>query len=545
MPAMSNPSIDLILTNGKIWTGHDSPAEVEALAISGSTVAAIGTSSQMLRLRSTRTEVIDLKGRRVTPGFNDAHLHFYLGGRFLSSVQLRDARDEREFRRRIESFARSRPEGEWILGGSWDPEGWASGKLPSCGLIDPVTPHHPVCVTRLDGHTALANSLAMRLAGVDRNTPDVPGGVIFRDAAGNPTGIFQDAAKALVERVIPAPSHPQITDAVRAAQQYAARHGVTSVQDMGLIGTYDLWPEVLRVYQGLLRRGELQTRISAHHPLAKWRELLEIRAAGSADPRKLRIAALKGFADGSLGSATAWFFEPYTDAPDTCGIRSDEMQDPEQMYRNIRGADEFSVPVAIHAIGDRANRAILDLFERLTREMGARDRRPRIEHAQHLHPTDIPRFAGLGVIASMQPYHSIDDARWAEKRIGAERARTAYAFRSLIDSGAVLAFGSDWFVEPIEPILGIYGAVTRESVDGQYQGAWIPEQRISVAEAVQAYTMGSAYASFEENIKGSLEPGKLADAVVLSDDIFSCDPADIRHAQVDMTIFDGLPIYER
>ena len=391
---MSNPTIDLILTNGKIWTGHNSPAEAEALAISGGTVAAVGSSSEILRLRHPGTDVIDLKGRRVTPGFNDAHLHFYLGGRSLSSVQLRDAANELEFRQRIESFANSRPHGEWIRGGSWDPERWASGKLPSCGLIDAVTPHHPVFVSRLDGHTSLANSLAMRLAGVDRNTPDVPGGVILRDAAGNPTGVFQDAAKALIEKVIPPASHEQIIEAVQAAQRHAASHGVTSVQDMGLIGTYDLWPEVLHVYQCLLRRGELRTRISAHHPLRKWRELLEIRAAGTLDSRKLRIDALKGFADGSLGSATAWFFDPYTDALDTCGIRSDELQDPERMYANVQGADDAGAPVAIHAIGDQANRAILDLDERLTRERGRRDRRFRIEHAQHLHPVRHPALRG-------------------------------------------------------------------------------------------------------------------------------------------------------
>ena len=542
---MSNSTIDLILTNGKIWTGHNSPAEAEALAVSGGAVAAVGTASEIVRLRRPGTHVIDLKGRRVTPGFNDAHLHFYLGGRSLSSVQLRDAPDEGEFRRRIEGFAALRPRGEWIRGGSWDPERWASGRLPSCDLIDAVTPHHPVFVSRMDGHTSLANSLAMRLAGVDRNTPDVPGGVILRDSAGNPTGIFQDAAKTLIERVIPPASHEQIIEAVHAAQRHAASHGVTSVQDMGLIGTYDLWPEVLRVYQCLLRRGELRTRISAHHPLREWRELLEIRAAGTLDSRKLRIASLKGFADGSLGSATAWFFDPYTDVPNTCGIRSDELQDAERMYANVLGADEASAAVAIHAIGDRANRTILDLYERLTREKGRRDRRFRIEHAQHLHPSDIPRFAELGVVASMQPYHCIDDGRWAEKRIGAERARTSYAFRSLLDAGAVLAFGSDWFVEPIEPILGIFAAATRHSVDGQYDGAWIPEERISVAEAVRAYTAGSAYASFEENIKGSLAPGYLADAVVLSEDIFACSPMNIRHVQVDMTIFDGEPIYVR
>jgi len=542
---MNNHSIDLILVNGKIWTESSTSPQVEALAIQGSTIVATGTSADMLALRNGGAEIIDLKGRRAVPGFNDAHLHLYLGGKYLSSVQLRCARSEAEFRERIALFAATRPEGEWILGGSWDPEGWPSGRLPDCHLIDGVTPRHPVFVMRLDGHTALANSLAMQLAGVDKNTPDVEGGVILRDSEGNPTGVFQDAAKALIERVIPAADSRQIEESVISAQKHAASFGVTSVQDMGMIGINPLWREVLAVYRSLSQQGKLQVRISAHYPLPQWRDLVEMRAQHGAGDHKLRITSLKGFADGSLGSVTAWFFEPYTDTPSTCGIPSDEAADPEAMYANIRNADRCGLPIAIHAIGDRANRAILDLYTRASQDNGPRDRRLRIEHAQHLDSADISRFSRLGVIASMQPYHCSDDARWAERRIGSKRARTTYAFRSLLDAGAALAFGSDWFVEPMDPILGIYAAATRRSTDGKYPDGWVPEEKISVAEAVHAYTVGSAYASFEENIKGSLEPGKLADIAVLSEDIFEMEPADIPNARVDLTIFDGKVIYDR
>jgi predicted amidohydrolase YtcJ len=260
---------------------------------------------------------------------------------------------------------------------------------------------------------------------------------------------------------------------------------------------------------------------------------------------KLQMGALKSFADGSLGSTTAWFYEPYSDAPATSGIPSPELLHPEEMYAQMRDADKAGLQIAVHAIGDRAIRTILDMFEKLETEDGVSDRRLRIEHAQHLSPADIPRFAKLRVVASMQPYHAIDDGRWADKRIGPRRVKTTYAFRSLLDAGAVLAFGSDWFVAPMNPLAGIYAATTRRTLDGKNPDGWVPQEKISVAEAVHAYTVGSAYASLEDRVKGSIEPGKLADLSVLSDDIFHMNPVEIENAKVNITIFDGKVIFQR
>jgi predicted amidohydrolase YtcJ len=295
----------------------------------------------------------------------------------------------------------------------------------------------------------------------------------------------------------------------------------------------------------MLAKGNLKVRISGHQPLPTWERLAGPGIQAIFGNSMLHIGGLKGFADGSLGSTTAWFFKPYLDAPNTSGIPSDELSKPDEMYANILNADRAGLQVAIHAIGDRANNTILNFYERVEKENGMRDRRFRIEHAQHLLPTDIPRFAALHVIASMQPYHAIDDGRWAAKRIDAERIKTTYAFRSLLDSGATLAFGSDWPVAPMEPIMGIYAAVTRRTLDGKNPNGWVPEQKISVAEAVHAYTAGSAYAEHEDNIKGSLVPGKLADIVVLSDDIFHIDPIQIQNTHVDVTILGGKIIFQR
>jgi predicted amidohydrolase YtcJ len=393
----------------------------------------------------------------------------------------------------------------------------------------------------------LANALAMKLAGVDRNTKDVPGGVIVRDADGNPTGIFKDAAKSLIERAQPHPTMEHILSALKAAQDYATENGVTSVQDMGVFTAQgvDTMADVIRGYQTLEKRGELHVRVSTHLPLVDWKRLASAGIMADFGTEKLQVGALKSFADGSLGSTTAWFFEPYSDAPNTSGIPSPELLHPDKMYEEMRNADKAGLQLAVHAIGDRAIRAVLDMFERLEREEGNSDRRLRIEHAQHLSPVDIPRFASLHVIASMQPYHAIDDGRWADKRIGPERIKTTYAFRSLLDAGAVLAFGSDWFVAPMNPLVGIYAAATRRTLDGKHANGWVPQQKISVAEAVHAYTMGSAYASLEDSVKGSIEPGKLADLAVLSDDIFNVDPVEIQNAKIQMTIFDGKVIFER
>jgi predicted amidohydrolase YtcJ len=545
--ALGQAHIDLILVHAKIWTENPRQPEAEAVAIQGNRIVEVGDSEAILKLAGSKTRVIDLKGRRIVPGFNDAHVHFYMGGDGITSVQLHEASSLEEFREKIAEFTRSRPKGEWILNGNWDHERWTPAQLPTHQLIDDVTPDNPVFVNRSDGHMCLANALAMKLAGVDKSTKDVPGGLIVRDADGNPTGIFKDAAKTLIEHVQPRPSMEQILSAIRAAQTYATENGVTSVQDMGVFTAHgvDTMADVIRGYQILERRGELHVRISTHLPLVDWKRLASAGVMADFGSEKLQIGALKSFADGSLGSTTAWFYEPYSDAPTTSGIPSPELLHPEEMYAHMRDADKAGLQIAVHAIGDRAIRTILDMFERLETENGASDRRLRIEHAQHLSPADIPRFAKLHVVASMQPYHAIDDGRWADKRIGSERVKTTYAFRSLLDAGAVLAFGSDWFVAPMNPLAGIYAAVTRRTLDGKNPDGWVPRQKISVGEAVHAYTVGSAYASLEDGVKGSIEPGKLADLAVLSDDIFHMNPVEIETARVNMTIFDGKVIFER
>jgi len=537
--AAAQPAADLILVNGKIWTVNSAAPRVEAVACLGGRIAATGTSAEIRKWAGPGTRVIDLQGKLAVPGFNDAHLHFYATGRNLASVALRTARSQAEFRDRIRDFAARLPPGRWITGGDWDHENWKPAQLPTRQLIDPVTPDHPVLVNRLDGHMALANSRALALAGITRQTPDPPGGTIVRDETGEPTGVLKDAAMAAVDKVMPAPTGDEVAEAVRGAMRAAAAQGVTSVQDMSAS------PEILRVYQQLLERGELTVRIYGAQPLASVNRLAGtgLRAGFGGD--KLRIGILKGFSDGSLGSTTALFFAPYLDAPSTTGLAAGEMIPENKMLNRILAGDKAGLQVAIHAIGDKANHVVLGMYEETARRDGARDRRFRIEHAQHLAPADIPRFGSLRVIASMQPYHAIDDGRWAEKRIGAERAKGAYAFRTLLDSGAVLAFGSDSPVAPMDPLMGIYAAVTRRTLDDLRPGGWVPEQKIGVAEAIRAFTLGAAYASFEEGVKGSIEPGKFADVAVLSADILAIPPADIEKTRVEMTIFDGRVIYQR
>jgi hypothetical protein len=537
--ASAQPAASLVLLNGKIWTVNEAQPRAEAVACLGSRIVAVGSNGEIRKWIGAGTEVLDLAGKLVLPGFNDAHVHFFSGGENLASVQLRDAKSEEEFRKRIAEFAAKQPSGRWISGGGWDHENWTPARLPTRQSIDAVTAGHPVFVNRLDGHMGLANSQALQLAGISRDTPDPPGGTIVRDAAGEPTGVLKDAAMERMYRAIPAPSEDQVADAVRAAMLYAAQNGVTSVQDMSAA------PEILRVYQALLARGELTVRISGHQPLASWQRLAAVGLRADFGGEKLHIGGLKGFADGSLGSTTALFFEPYLDAPNTSGLANSEMIPESKMQTHILDADRAGLQVAVHAIGDKANHLVLGMYEEAERQNGARDRRFRIEHAQHLRMDDIPRFGKLHVIVSMQPYHCIDDGRWAEKRIGPERAKSTYAFRALLDSGAVLAFGSDWDVAPMQPLMGIYAAATRRTLDGKHPNGWVPEQKITVAEAIRAYTMGSAYASFDETIKGSIEPGKLADMVVVSDDILSVPAVEIEKTRVQTTVFDGKVIYRR
>ena len=494
----------------------------------------VGPDREIEALVGPDTRHIDLGGRRVVPGFADNHTHFIAGGFELAGVQLRDAATPDEFARRIEAFAAEHP-GEWVTGGTWDHERWG-GELPRRDWIDSLTPDTPVFVTRLDGHMSLANSRALDLAGVRRETPDPPGGAIVRDARGRPTGILKDAAQALVGRVIPAPDQEASARALQAAARHALERGVTLITDMGS------W-EGLETYRAALARDALPLRVYAAVPLASWERMAAYVAEHGRGDDRLFWGAVKGFVDGSLGSTTAWFYEPYADEPQTSGFMV--VADSVTLHQQIVSADSAGLHVMVHAIGDRANDWLLDVYADAIARNGVRDRRFRIEHAQHLTPGAIERFPSLGVIASMQPWHAVDDGRWAEKRIGPDRLRTTYAFRSLLDAGAVLTFGSDWTVAPIDPLLGIYAAVTRRTIDGANPGGWIPEQRIGVAEAVRAYTAANAFGSFRDDRAGTLEPGRWGDLVVLSDDIFTIDPIDIEETRVDLTVVGGAVMFER
>lgn len=533
--------VDLVAVHGRIWTENPAQPEAEALAVVGHRIFAVGTDAEIRKLAGPKTRVIDLDGRRVVPGFNDAHIHLFWGGQGLASVQLTDARSREEFTARIAAYAKTLAPGEWILDGNWDEQKWSPVELPTHEWIDSVTPNNPVWVQRSDGHMMLANALAMKLAGVDRETRDVVGGTIVRDAQGNPTGIFKDAAKDLVERVIPPPTEAQVDAALLAAQKYALENGVTSVQDMGFTGSHaaDMESRVVRGYQRLMAEGKWKLRVSARFPMAEGARLRSLGLVTNFGNDTIVVGSLKAFADGSLGSETAWFMQPFDDQPGNSGEPSEELADPEKFYADLKAADLAGNHVATHAIGDRANKTILDLYERLEKEDGPADRRLRIEHAQHLRPEDIPRFAQLRVIASVQPYHAIDDGRWAESRIGHKRAATTYAFRSLLDSGATLALGTDWFVAPINPMLTIYAATTRRTLDGKHPDGWFPEQKLTVEQTVHAYTVGSAYAESQDDIKGSLEAGKLADFDVLSEDIFHIDPAKIQNVKILTTVLGG------
>jgi predicted amidohydrolase YtcJ len=535
--------VDLVLVNGRIWTAD---REVQALAAYQGRVVAAGSDAEMRALAGPEARVIDLRGRRSLPGFRDSHVHVLAAGLGLSQVSLKDAPDETEFGRRLREFDRKLPPGSWIRGGRWDHDRTFGGKLPTKELIDKYVPGRAVVIDRYDGHMAVANSRALSLAGISAETPDPPGGVIYRVAGSRePSGILRDKAAGLVEGKAPPLSEAEIDEAVRAALVQAARDGVTGLEDMGtdLPGTGDAaLARLFRRYQELARDGHLTARIALWWPLRSWAQLAQLGVESSLGGDLVRVGGLKGYMDGSLGSSTAKMFAPYLNEPGSTGIF---VTDPAKLREWTRGADAEGLRVSLHAIGDRGNAELLDIFAEVERLNGPRDRRFRDEHAQHLRAQDIPRFKALEVVASMQPYHVIDDGRWAENRIGAEVLRTSYAYRSLLDAGAHLAFGSDWPVAPLSPILGIDAAVKRRTLDGKHPEGWFPAQRISAREAVEAYTRGAAWAAMRERDEGSLEPGKLADLVVLTRDIL--DPgesASIAEAQVAMTILGGRVVFE-
>ena len=524
----------LAIVNARVWTGDVRRPWADAVVVTGDRITAVGSSAEARKLARPTTRLIDAKGAMLVPGFIDAHVHFVEGGLGLTSVQLKDAKSRDEFVGRIKAHASTLPTGTWMLEGNWDNQNWG-GELPRKEWIDSVTPNTPVFIQRGDGHSNLANSAALRAAGITRDTRDVPGGEIVRDERGEPTGILKDNATSLVYRVVPDPSPAQEDAALAAAMRYVAEQGVTSVHNMGTWGN-------LAVFDRAHAAHKLGTRIYAAVPLASWKQLRERVAANGRGDEWLRVGALKAFVDGSLGSHTAAMLAPFSDAPNDRGLF---ITPPDSLYAWTRGADAAGLHVLIHAIGDRAIRTLMDIYERVQKENGARDRRFRVEHAQHLAPPEITRFAPLGVIASMQPYHAIDDGRWADRYIGSERAKGTYAFRSLLDAKARLAFGSDWFVAPPTPLEGIYAAVTRRTLDDAHPGGWVPEQKITVEEALRAYTTGSAYAEYMEAEKGMLARGMLADMALIDRDLTRIAPETIRDARVLLTVVGGRVVFER
>src|SRR5881296_1368759 len=529
---------DIVIRGGMVWTGLSSGApQPGAVAIGDGEILAVGDSAAVARYVGSRTHVIRADGGLVLPGFTDGHTHFIGGGFQLASVDLRNAASPQEFVRRIGEYARTLKPGEWITGGDWDHTLWPGQPLPRHEWIDSVTGSNPVFVSRLDGHEALANAAAMRAAAVTKDTPTPPGGEILHDArTGEPLGIFKDRALDLVGRVIPQPSPEQQDSALARALAYAASLGVTATSHVSAS-----WAE-LECYRRLERAGRLTMRVALYLPLESWQAVAETVSRSGHGDDWVKIGGLKGYMDGSAGSRTAFFFEPYSDSAGYNGL----LQHPEADTRSwIASADSAGLQVAVHAIGDRANAVLLSIYDSVARTHGPRDRRFRVEHAQHLRPQDVPLFGRLGVIASVQPYHAIDDGRWVEQRIGPVRIKTTYPFRTLLDTGARLAFGSDWTVAPLDPILGVYAAVTRRTLDGKHPDGWVPEQKISVAEALRAYTAGNAYATFDEARRGTLTPGGDADLVVLDRDLFTMPTDSLDRARVRFTIVGGKLVYRR
>ena len=536
--AAAAPTAELIVRDARIWTGDPAQPEAHAVAVLNGRIVAVGADAMIDAWRGPETRVIAAGGKRLVPGFNDAHVHLADGSSPLATAQLGGVTSAAEFAQRIAAQAKLTAKGDWILGRNWDETRWSPAVLPTRELLDSAAPAIPVALSRYDGHMVVVNTLALKLAGISAATADPVGGVIVRDASGEPTGALKDAARELVTRVMPAPSHAQRRAAIERALQQAAAVGVTSVQDMNAAYAD------IDVYSELLAERRLTVRIYAVPTIAAVEDLARIGIRRAFGGPWLRLGALKAFADGSAGSRTAYFFQPFSDEPSNRGLLGEEMHPLSLMAARLQRADAAGLQICTHAIGDAAISTVLDLYADIQARTGPRDRRWRIEHAQHMAAKDFPRFAELGVIASMQPYHAIDDGRWIEARIGYDRASRTYAFRTFLEHGVRLAFGTDWPVAPLDPLLTLYAATTRATLDGGHPEGWFKEQKLTIREALAAYTQGSAFAEFQEADKGSIQAGKLADFVLLSEDVLAIPSAAIRNVKVLKTWVGGELVFD-
>jgi predicted amidohydrolase YtcJ len=524
--------------HGRIYTNDPAHPWAEAMAVSEGRISCIGKMDHVLLEcggGQEGVETVQLKGQFVMPGFNDAHVH--LGGAAADelAVPLTGVASPEEMQKRVAAAVAQRKEGEWITGGGWDHTLWPEKRFPNRQQLDAVTPKNPVILTHISGHVAVANSLALKSAEVNKITPNPPGGEIERDALGEPTGMLKEyAAMSLVKVRIPDPTALQRRRGIEMVLENVAKNGVTSVQD------FSEWAD-FQAYQQLKEEGKLTVRLTEWLPFnAPLNDLQNMRAQGGTKDPWLKTGALKAFTDGAMGSRTAAMLEPYSDDPSTSGILT---SDPEKLTEMAIQRDKAGFQLAFHAIGDRANRIALDVFEAVVKANGPRDRRDRIEHAQVVAPMDFARFAELHVIASMQPSHQTTDMRWAEDRIGRERILGAYAWATMLKNGVPLAFGTDYNVEPISPFRGLYACVTRERPEGGPRNGWEPQEKISLDECIRAYTSGAAFAQFEEGKKGELKQGEYADFVVLSNDLTKVPPAQFTSTRVLRTVVGGRTVY--
>ena len=529
LAAVAGSTLDVAYVNARVWTGRGANDRTDAIGTIGNRIAVLGAAAVRART-GKRTRIVDLGGAFVAPGFTDCHTHFTMGSFRLSQVALDTATTPAEFTAQIGAAAQKIAPGRWLQGGGWDADRWG-GEMPTRAWIDAVTPDTPVAVTRYDLHMMLLNSAALKAVGIDRNTPDIPGGVIVRDKDGNPTGLVKDAAKEFAVGRIPKPSDAEADAAFRQGIALGLSKGVTRVH----------CPEIDWNTFDTLRRehydGGAGFRFRVFNPLRDWEKTAALVREEGHGNDWFCWGASKVVFDGSLGSRTALFYEPYLDDPSTRGITVTKRED---LRAWIGEADRAGLQVAAHAIGDEANDVVLDTMAEVAAANGPRDRRFRIEHAQSLSPAALPRFAKQKIIASVQPYHAIDDGRWAIKRIGPERLTRTYAFESLLASGAHVCMGSDWPVAPLDPITGIAAAVLRETLDGKNPQGWYPEQRVSLPAALMGYTREAAYASFCEDRMGQIAPGYLADLTVIDRDLFAIDKEKLGEAKVIRTIVDGV-----
>jgi len=529
-----NRKADLILKNGTFYTGNPLKPTVEMVAIRGNRILAVGKSDETDRYRVPATTVIDLKGSFGCAGFNDSHAHLLSGGRSLDELDLSGCTTTLDIQKRILERINRQPWGSWVIGRGWDQNRFPDGEWPTKKILDDITQDFPMVMTRICGHAVLVNGKVLEIAGITSKTPDPPAGEIGHDpATGEPNGILKEAAIDLVSQYLPSPSAESINRSVERAVEAVRQFGLTTVQDYSDA-------EALDAYRRLVREDRLTCRLTLWFPLEG--DLVRYKKLQNEFNGPLvRFGLLKGFLDGTMGSRTAAFFAPYSDDSTTQGILA---LTPEKLDEAVLLADKDGFQVALHAIGDRAIRMGLDAYGLAQKINGPRESRHRLEHVQAVSREDIPRFKALGVIASMQPSHCIFDMPWAEARLGRERCRTAYAWKSLSESGARLAFGSDWPVAPLNPLVGIYAAVSRCDTTGSPAGGWNPQERLSITEAVDAYTLGSACAELMEHEKGSIEQGKLADLVVLDRNLLRAAPAEILRTRVLYTIVGGKVVYE-